>query len=198
MHGACINNESVTSSTDTLKKPVSPMGSVYDVRLEVGLSQVGVVQGSPEVFCSCWDLKHRDSCFPSMPAGYFTFIWINRGNYSPANMGWEIRGKFTAIVVPTLMKSLELSGNFKFGIIDCAASKFNWWYFSLRALEENLLSRWLYYWRHLHGTHELNLFMQKLVWGIVPLRDSLPNNDKIWHLFTVMLIQTCTVCWSFF
>lgn len=37
MHGARINNESVTSGTDPLKKPVCPLGSAYDVRLGVDL-----------------------------------------------------------------------------------------------------------------------------------------------------------------
>lgn len=197
MHVARINNESVTSSTDTLEKPVSPMGSVYDVRLEVGLSQVGVVQGSPEVFCACWDLKHRDSCLPSMPAGYFTFIWINRGNYSPANMGWEIRGKRTAIAVPTLMKSPELSGNFKFGIIDCAASKFNWRYFSFASIRGKLALKMTLL-LETFAQHRLKSIHSNIGLGNSHFKDSSPNNDKICHyLFTVMLIQTCTVCWSF-
>lgn len=125
MHGARINNESVTSGTDPLKKPVCPVGSAYDVRLGVDLFLKSESSGgSPEVFCACWDLKHTE-IHASLPRVlYFTFIWINRGNYSPANMGWEIWGKFTAIEVPTLTKSLELSENYTFSVFGHHASFF--------------------------------------------------------------------------
>lgn len=55
IHSALINNESVTSSTDTLKNTGICLWCSAGSRSP---SQVTVVQESPEVFCARWDLKH--------------------------------------------------------------------------------------------------------------------------------------------
>lgn len=70
-----------------------------------------------------------------------------------------------------LMKSLELSENYTFGIIDCTVFRFHWLNIPLcervrGKLAHNMTLECLNG-EILHSTCDLNLFIQKMVWGIV-------------------------------